>query len=407
MTTDSPLNPATNYTYRLSAYGPLASGEAATLTVTTPGREPPPPPPPTTPGSAWQAIGTPFANSSAPVLALDAAQLPVVASLERDAGGVDRLLVRRMSGGGAWSDLGALNPAPALRASDPSIAIDASGRIVVAWIQHLPDGQHVQVARHDGSAWQRLCDEPSTCALNVGLSRPAQRPSIALAGGGDPGVAWIEDGQVTVKRHDGNAWSLHAAGRGPVAAGVAVRVKLAFDAAGIPYVAWVTDGARDFVGVARAVGAAWQHLGSTLMGDEPAGDTSVRDLGLAVDAAGTPWVAWAQGGVPGAHAYARRWSGTEWAALGDSAVASSASYEGFAFALAADGTPYAGLSTFSLTGVGRLDIVRWLGGAWGAVAGYDARISSPSMKLPAQRATASPHLAWQRDGEVQTWRWVP
>ena len=406
MTTDSPLNPGTTYAYRLAAYGPHASGEAATLTVTTPGGEPPPPPP-TTPSSGWQAIGIPLANGSAPALALDAAQLPVVAFLERDAGGVDRLLVRRMTGGGAWADLGSLNPAPALRAAEPSIALDAGGRIVVAWIQSVPDGQHVQVARHDGSAWQRLCDEPSTCALNVGLARPAQRPSLALAGGGDPGVAWIEDGQVTVKRYGGNTWSLLAAGRGPVAAGIAVRARLAFDAADVPHVAWVTDSARDFVGVARAVGTSWQHLGSTLMGDQPAEDTTVRDLGLAISAGGTPWVAWAQGGVPGARAYARRWTGTDWAALGDAAVASGAPYEGFAFALAADGTPYVALSTFSLAGVGRLDIVRWLGSAWGAVGGFDARISSPSMKLPTQGATSSPHLAWQRDGQVQTWRWLP
>jgi hypothetical protein len=95
-------------------------------------------------------------------------------------------------------------------------------------------------------------------------------------------------------------------------------VRLAASATGALYAAWVEPGAdgADAAFVARWADGQWQVLGGAL-GGEP-GATPVKEVALAVDAAGAPVVAWTEEATRfRTRLYARAWDGASWAGRGD------------------------------------------------------------------------------------------
>ncbi|THF70930.1 hypothetical protein E7T06_05055 [Deinococcus sp. Arct2-2] len=139
-----------------------------------------------------------------PAIALNTAGAPVVTWLEGDAA-TSAVLVKRWTGT-AWQALGgALNRRPNTYTFAPALRLDGAGRPVVAWLEDQDGIDTLFVKRWTGVAWQALGD-----ALNVRTESPAGRPALALDAQGRVTVAWAEglDGsrQVYAKRWDGKTW---------------------------------------------------------------------------------------------------------------------------------------------------------------------------------------------------------
>lgn len=139
-------------------------------------------------GEQWERLGTPVNRRGRTYLAstrlvLDRAGRPVVAWLE-DVSGRDTLFAARWDGT-AWRSLG--GAVSVHQASSPSLALDAGGQAVLSWVEERGGPGTVHAARWSGSAWQRAE------VLNADPSRDARSPSLALGASGGLVVAWRED----------------------------------------------------------------------------------------------------------------------------------------------------------------------------------------------------------------------
>ena len=134
------------------------------------------------------------ADISSRSLVLDSSGKPVVAWTESD-GTSYNIYVKRWDGT-AWQQVGAtfLDANPDQNAREPAIALDSSGKPVVAWTETDGTSNNIYVKRWDGTAWQQV----GATFLDANTNQNAFSPSMALDSSGKPVVAWREsDGTST------------------------------------------------------------------------------------------------------------------------------------------------------------------------------------------------------------------
>ncbi|TDE87306.1 hypothetical protein [Deinococcus sp. S9] len=139
-------------------------------------------------GQGWEALGGPLNRHpntyvAATRLVLDPQEHPIAAWLE-DVNGQDGLFVSRWDGR-AWVPLGGRLGCGS--ASAPALAVDSAGRPVLAWVEEPGGVGHVNLARWDGQTWQNLGP------VNRDLRRDARSPSLAVDPSGAMVLAWRED----------------------------------------------------------------------------------------------------------------------------------------------------------------------------------------------------------------------
>lgn len=144
-------------------------------------------------GTAWEALGGPLNRRPNSYLAstrmvLNPQEQPVVAWLE-DQDGEDALYVSEWNGT-AWTALG--GRLGAASASAPSLAIGRNGQPVAAWVEERAGVGRVHVARWQGGVWQDL-GSGNEGAVNLNLKRDARSPSVAVDASGAVVLAWRED----------------------------------------------------------------------------------------------------------------------------------------------------------------------------------------------------------------------
>lgn len=177
--------------------------------------------------------------------------------------------------------------------SGASIAVGESGAPWIAWYQ----GSSVRTASGSPGAW--IVETVATVGRgDAGL--PA-RTSIGVGGDGQPVVAFTDPGTDTPmvgRRESSGDWSTEEIEDG----GGGYAISLDLDAEGNPHVAYYTraeDGAAK-VHHAHAVGGPWEvtEVGS-LQIRAGAGDSGFLSASIALDDAGTHYVAWYGGADTG------------------------------------------------------------------------------------------------------------
>jgi hypothetical protein len=209
-------------------------------------------------GQAWQDFGAALHASTTSSwiyevsLALDGAGLPVVAwnEAEQVNGSYTnrRIHVRRWTHAG-WAALGgALSiKASGSEASRPVLRLSKTGVPVLAWSEPNTDltktkAADIHVLRWEEGQWRQLGDSLSTTAGET----PAWKPSLVIDDNGAPFIAWVEsDGtanKVHLRRWSGTEWQTLEGTESVIEASTrGGDPSLQLDAAGNPWVAWVTD----------------------------------------------------------------------------------------------------------------------------------------------------------------------
>jgi hypothetical protein len=219
----------------------------------------------------------------------------------------------------AWDELPGADDR-AGRAVLPSVVASADGRVVVAWLDDLgAGGADLRVRQWISGAWSTL---PSPAARpDLAINRGA--PSLALDASGAVVLAWSAatpgGSSIFVARWDGASWvgfGPSLTGRGISAvAGESTHPRLALGPAG-PVVGWIHgDVRRRNAYVRRWTGAVWDELAGSASGKglSTADPTTVA---VAVDRAGQPIVTWGQGDEDIQDISLQAWHGSAWGKAG-------------------------------------------------------------------------------------------
>jgi hypothetical protein len=276
-------------------------------------------------GTAWSAVG-PAAGFSpsgsndmvaTPQIAIDSTGTPFVTLTQKWSSLTPQVWVMEWNGS-AWTSLSGvnINIQNGQQAFTPSIAVDSSDNVVVAWSEKENGGtkeRRVWVKRWNGATWTQLGLQLNQ-ATNDAIS-----PSVAV-NGTTPYVAFVEDNgvpgpdQVTVKQWTGAAWALV----GPASLNLDP-TKNATDPfmyveGGTPYVAWSEPDAtgKQRIVVKRWTGAAWVQDGAS-MSLQTAENASRPRLSLI---GGTRYLSWTESyGSRGGRAAIASWTGAAWTTL--------------------------------------------------------------------------------------------
>lgn len=289
-------------------------------------------------GAAWVEVGAGSASGEGisvgggsageAVIAVDSTGFPVVA-WSNDA---SEIYARRWNGT-AWAELGTdsaqgggISNTPASTSSNVSIAVDASGGVVVAWQDNQNLNFEVYVRRWNGSVWSQL----DGSGQGGGVSQTPDSsldPSITTDGFGNPIVAWVEweglsDTEIYVRRWTGSSWA--PLGGSAQSGGVSDNLapsewpSLAANASGEVILAWNDNSDTEpEVYVRRWTGSTWEEMGQDSARNGGVSGNSTFNVcpSLALDPLGRPVVAWYHA-LSGGGIHARRWNGSAWVEIG-------------------------------------------------------------------------------------------
>jgi hypothetical protein len=159
-----------------------------------------------------------------------------------------------------------LNRDPNADATRPSLALDAQGRAVIAWVETQNGVKRTFVRRWGGSGWGDMGN-----FLNVNPRFPAAYTSLALNALGNPVVAFTEknteqrgkvfgSGKLYVKQFDGRGWTQIGPSPSKSENTVSDTATLRLDTKGYPVVAWheiPPDFNADLFYMSRWNGSRW------------------------------------------------------------------------------------------------------------------------------------------------------
>jgi uncharacterized protein YbdZ (MbtH family) len=256
------------------------------------GGSPVAPPPPTV--KAW---GTPVlietnnaGDAYSPRIAMDGSGNAMAVWQQHD-GTRFNLWANRYTAGTGWGVATLIETDNVSDATDPAIAVNASGNALAVWAQH--DGAHRNIVANRytaGSGWGTATLVETDNAGN------ANRPQVVMDANGNGLAVWAQDDgtyqTVMANRYTaGSGWGT-AAPIGTDIVGDAFEPRIAIGASGNVLAVWVqSDGTRLNVWANRyTVGSGWGTAG--LIETDNAGDAS--SPWIALDANGNGQAVWSQ-----------------------------------------------------------------------------------------------------------------
>lgn len=268
--------------------------------------------------SLWRAPRNAYGDAE---FAVDHAGRSVVALLDDGLTSSDNSVVVYRSGTSGDGQLGgplsAVPPPGHPNATEVAVAVDASDRPVVAWLEGVSGRQQAFVRRWNGSAWEELAGLPE-------LAGDANPTGLVLETGNSdmPVIAWRQDTRtssgmefrVPVYRWNGQSWSAVGAPLQGMLGSLSFP-SLAIDGEDHPLLAFNADG-YPYKGLAVHVmrwdGSAWSQLGSDLRAGSV--DASPFQHPLVVDPQGKPAVALGVFDGSARNIYFTRYGDTGWSA---------------------------------------------------------------------------------------------
>jgi hypothetical protein len=315
------------------------------------------------------------------------------------------------SGGGVSGSL-------ELASTNPSVARDGNGYLVVVWEETLPaGGWAIYGRRFDGRRWSSI-GAGSDAGTGISGEVDGGNPALAIDSAGSSVVVWSNPTgtqHLYAKRFDGTLWqelgSGSASGGGITPASTwAAGAAVAVDGNGDIIVAWHDTGLGGLTDIfaMRYDGTGWAAIGtgSASGGGVSNNSGSSSSPRLAVDGAGRPVLAWDDNSDTSGtwNVYVRRFDGTSWQPLG------VGSASGTGVSVCASGVCGAAAVTSTNDGVlvawqnagGDIHLVRWNESSWtelgtgsssGAGVSINGGASSPLLAADSSGRTV---IAWQR-----------
>ena len=156
-------------------------------------------------GGTWipqTLLSDPGRAGFSPDIAVNRTGRRTVAFLEGDFATMN-VRVTREGEGGTWRALGGpLNRRPKSFAASPRVLLTAVGTPLVAWIEEDASGHdRVHISRWTGQGWEAVGGPASSAGAK------AEDLAFALTRSGAPLLAWLEAGQLRAARWNGGGWA--------------------------------------------------------------------------------------------------------------------------------------------------------------------------------------------------------
>ena len=262
----------------------------------------------------------------------------------------------------------------------PAIAVTSGGTLYVAWSDESNGNNEIYVKRWDGASWTELNGSASGGGISVngGIS---SSPSIAVALDGTPYVAWSDgtsgNNEIYVRSWDGANWTEVGAGSasgGGISGtgGESAAPSIAVAPGSTPYVAWEEETGEENrdIYVKRWNGAIWEGVGGSAAGggiSQNSGFSNDSSMGIAPS--GTVYVAWSDLTSGSSEIYVRQWNGESWVPVGTGSDSGGGISDNDAMswvpsiAISADGTLYVAWQDSS-SGDSEIYVRQWNGESW-------------------------------------------
>jgi hypothetical protein len=274
-----------------------------------------------------------------------------------------------------------INNDPRADARSPSLAIDANGRVVVAWVEKTAGAFNAFVKRWDGKTWTRLGG-----SLNRNSKFNSFEVALDLAPDGTPVAAWMErsninlgkisgPGKIHTAKWTGSRWQEFGPSptKSPTKAADQPHVKV--DSGGNPVLAWSElspDANAESFYVSRWTTSgstgAWQDIDIGTLSTDLSGASRSRDL--AVTSTDEPILAWSvQYFEPGQAAegfnvFAGPWQDKHWAALGDTSLNLERTHYAGAASMVLDANDHPVIAWKEANNGYEIHVKRWDGSRW-------------------------------------------
>jgi hypothetical protein len=201
-------------------------------------------------------------------------------------------------------------------------------------------------------------------------------------------------GDLYVKYFNGTAWAPLG---GCLNVQYAVQPDIALDSSGVPYVAWQEEDValNDQITVKYYNGSSWQPLGGSLNNTPTAVGSGARMAFVGT----VPYVVFMEAPnhyYSGGGIYVKKWTGSQWDAVGDSLNVSSEGYTA-SIAVSAGGTPYVAWSEDAPSGATCVYVKNWDGAHWNLLGGglnldQTQKAVEPSIGIS---ASGVPFVVWR------------
>jgi hypothetical protein len=274
-----------------------------------------------------------------------------------------------------------INNDPRADARSPSLAIDADGRIVIAWVEKTSGTFNAFAKRWDGKTWVRLGR-----SLNRNPKFNSFEVALDLASDGTPIAAWMErsninlgkisgPGKIHTAKWTGSGWQEFGPSptKSPTKAADQPHVKI--DSQGNPVLAWSElspDANAESFYVSRWDGSGstpgWQDIDIGTLSTDLSGASRSRDL--AVTSTDEPILAWSvQFFEPGQAAegfnvFAGPWQDKRWAALGDTSLNLERTHYAGAASMVLDANDHPVIAWKEANNGYEIHVKRWDGSRW-------------------------------------------
>jgi hypothetical protein len=333
--------------------------------------------------TTWQRVGSAgFSNVQANFtsLALDTSGTPYVAY--SDGADDGRASVMKFTGNGTtgWELVGSAGFSAGL-AYFTSLALDASDTPYVAFSNIDNDGK-ASVMKYGTTGWELV----GSAGFSTGQ---AEFTSLALDASGTPYVAYRDAGngyKASVRKFNDKTNSWDFVGDEGFSAEWARYISLALDASGTPYVAYSDSSNSYKANVMKFNGDSWEAVGS-------AGFSAGESLytSLALDASGTPYVAYQDYDSIVNKASVMKFNGSSWELVGSERF-SAGQADCISLALDASGTPY--VAYMDAANDYKASVMKFNGSSWvnvGSAGFSDGQADYTSLALD---ASGTPYVAY-------------
>jgi hypothetical protein len=343
------------------------------------------------PGGA-QALNT--AMAGVPKIALDSSGKPIVAWTQEG-----NINVKKWNGT-SWDLL------PTTPGGVGSMALDSAGNPIISWNQYIGINEFKHdtfVKKWDGAAWVQLgtaLDIHANVSITEGVSTTS---AIAVDSTDNPIVTWSEwngtsSYNIYAKRWNGASWVQLGTLLDANTDRRAILPCIAINSSGQPIVAWVEgDGLTDNVYAKRWNGTAWVQYGTTLDFDLT---NNVFYPAIAVDSNANPIVTWIEYNANSYNAYVKKWNGSSWTQLGTSLVNDSTKVS-YNPSIAVDSSNQPVVAWDESDNSFNVYVKKWNGSSWIALGtSLDNELtkaaSNPSIAIDANN---NPMVTWNEDSQ--------